>query len=214
MSLPKANGQANGATKKASTNGAKLAKPDGTADSVEETAVLVDAVSPTSASGGLERTSGLSQVNSPLNTGLVKGRKIAILAAEGVSAQQVEAVKAAAKKAGVTTKVIGPHLGTLTSTDGAGVEVDRTIATSTSIMFDAVFVPGGAESVAALLKMGDIREFVDEAFKHAKPIAASGEGVQVLAISQFGQLLGLKPGTTNTSSGQINGWDRDRRQPG
>lgn len=180
------------------SDGHKMAKPDGTADSTAETAVLADAISPTTASGGLQRTSGLSMVDNPLNTGLVKSRKIAILAADGVSAQQVKALKEAAQKVGAMGKVVGPHLGTLTSADdaGAGVEVDFTYATSASIMFDAVFVPGGAKSLATLLKMGDALEFVDEAFKHAKPIGASGEGVQLLAASQFGRLSGLQPDAT------------------
>ncbi len=196
MTLPDAKNPAVVPASKA-TNGngkaKKMAKPNGTADSVEETAVLADAVSPTSASGGLQRTSGLSQLESLSKSGSVKGRKIAILAADGVSMEHVQAVMQVAKKAGVQTKVVGPHLGTLTGPNGSGISVDRTFSNSASIMFDAIYVPGGAESLATLLKMGDAQEFINEAFKHAKPIAASGEGVQLLARSQVGQLAGIAP---------------------
>jgi catalase len=37
-------------------------------------------------------------------------------------------------------------------------------------------VPGGADSVAALSQSGDALHFIAEAYKHAKPVAASGEG--------------------------------------
>jgi catalase len=42
--------------------------------------------------------------------------------------------------------------------------------------------------------MGDARAFVEEAYKHAKTIGASGEGADLIAASQLGQLLGLKVG--------------------
>jgi catalase len=184
-------------------NGSKLAKPNGTADSMPETQVLLNAVSPTSASGGLERTSALSQEESPKNS--VKGRKVAVLAADGVAADQLKAVKTALEKAGAQAKVVGPHLGVLTSTNGATVPVDRTFANSASIMFDGVIVVGGATSVATLLKAGDAHEFVNEAFKHAKTVAAIGEGVELLTTSQVGKLLGLEPNgsVSNQSSSQL-----------
>lgn len=52
-------------------------------------------------------------------------------------------------------------------------------------MFDAVFVPGGQESVTALAAQGDARHFINEAFKHCKPIAAAGEGVRLLTSSDL-----------------------------
>lgn len=174
----------------------KAAMPNGTADSAEETAVLENALSQTSASGGLQRTKGLSMEESPQNT--VKGRKIAILAADGVAAAQVNALKQAATEAGATAEVVGTHLGTLTGADGSAVPVDKTFANSASVVFDAVFVPGGAQSIATLVKQGDARAFVEEAYKHAKTIGTSGEGADLVAASQLGQLLGLKAGANQT----------------
>ncbi len=176
----------------------EIAMPDGTADSTEETAVLEKAVSPTTASGGLQRTKGLSMLEDPKNS--IKGRKIAILVAEGVASSEVEAFKKAITAEGATVKIIGPHLGAVKGADGSSVQVDRTFATSSSVMFDAIYIPGGAQSSAMLVKQGDVREFIDEAYKHAKTIAATGEGVEVLAASQVGQMLGIKVGA---ASGQF-----------
>jgi catalase len=72
--------------------------------------------------------------------------------------------------------------------------VDKTLLTSGSVLYDAVFVPGGKESAAALAGDGDAVHFVDEAFKHCKAIAAIGEGVDVLLASR------IAPPSTNGKS--------------
>ena len=64
-----------------------------------------------------------------------------------------------------------------------------TFATTASVLFDAVYVPGGAQSVKALARLGDARTFVDDAYKHAKPIAAVAEGVEVLTASGIGRVI-------------------------
>ncbi len=192
-----------------STAAPKLAMPDGTADSAEETAVLAGAVSPTSASGGLQKAKGLSMLENPVLG--VKGRKVAILAADGVAAEQVSLFQKALMEAGAKAEVVGTHLGSLRGADGSEVLVDKTFANSASVMFDGVFVPGGTESIATLLKQGDSREFLDEAFKHAKTIGASAEGTQLVAATQFGQMAGLKAGATSTTktAGVVSGGAND-----
>jgi catalase len=159
-----------------------------TADSTSETAALANATSPTSAAGGLQQTSGLSMEEHPTIT--IKGRKVAILAADGVAAEQVAALQKALSAAGALGEVVGPHLGVLQVSGGA-VEAVKTFANSGSIMFDAVFVPGGEQSIATLTGLGDAREFINEAYKHGKAIAAMGEGVDLVAITEVGQLLKL-----------------------
>jgi catalase len=140
--------------------------PNGTADSNAETAVLADATTPTTASGGLQKAKGLSQeVGQPQ---LPNGRKVAFLAAEGVAADQVNALMKALKDAGATADVVGPHLGSL----GNGVVATKTFANTDMVLYDAVFVSGGAQSVQSLIQKGDAHVFIDEAYKHAKPIGS------------------------------------------
>lgn len=166
---------------------ASAPKPGGSADAADEIAALEQATSPTSASGGLQRTSGLSQeLDQPMSA---KGRKVAILAARGSDAAQVMSVKDALAAAGVLADVVGPHLGILDSSNGSGLEATKTYANTVSVLYDAVYIPGGAEAVQELIGMGDVRRFVDEAFKHGKPLAASAEGVQVVMAAELGQLI-------------------------
>jgi catalase len=54
-------------------------------------------------------------------------------------------------------------------------------------LFDAVYIPGGAASVDALSGEADAYEFVNEAFRHCKAIAATGAGVDFLNITFAGK---------------------------
>jgi catalase len=112
--------------------------------------------------------------------GSARSRTVAILAADGVDAATLSAVKQALVSAGARAEVVSQFGGVLRSTDGQDVPVDKTFITAGSIMYDAVFVPGGQDSVATLQTQGDARHFVNEAFKHCKPLAAFGDGVDLL----------------------------------
>ena len=56
-----------------------------------------------------------------------------------------------------------------------------------SVLFDAVYIPGGKDSIAALEKEGDAFHFVDEAYRHCKPIAADKEAIELLKGSYLGK---------------------------
>ena len=53
-------------------------------------------------------------------------------------------------------------------------KVDHSFATVSSVLFDAVYVPGGARA-EVLCRNADAVRFVKEAYKHRKAIAASGD---------------------------------------
>jgi catalase len=102
----------------------------------------------------------------------VTGRKIALLATDGVDVAGAQALKAAIMKAGATVRVVAPHLGTLRGSAGDTLAVDDLLVTMPSVVFDAVVVAPGDASLAALKTSGDAVHFVREAFKHAKAVAA------------------------------------------
>ncbi|RYG65683.1 catalase HPII, partial [bacterium] len=88
---------------------------------------------------------------------------------------------------GVAAFVVAPFIGEIEGDKGT-VEAKKTFANSTSVLFDAVYVPGG-DSVALLKQLPDARKFIDEAFKHGKAIAATGEGAQLVAATTTGLLI-------------------------
>ena len=155
------------------------AKPGGTADSVEETRSLANATSPTTASGGAQKSKALSMEGQPSSA---KARKVAILVDAGVDTAQVEAMQKALKDAGAASDLVGPHLGTIIGKNGATVAATKTYANSSPATYDAVYAPGG-QSAVALKQKGDAHVFLAQTYKHGKAIAATGEGVDLLTAS-------------------------------
>ena len=125
----------------------------------------------------------LSMANNPKDS--IKTRKIAFLVAEGVDGDHVDTVKAALTKAGATVELISIALSPIKTAAGKPLQPDKTFLTMASIMYDAVFVPGGTNSVAALRNEGDAVHWINEAFRHCKAIAAAAEGVDLLIASNI-----------------------------
>jgi len=163
---------------------------------------------------GIDVSPALSMIGTQ-PTDSIATRKVAILAADGVDGAAVAAMKSALTRAGAVVHVLAPHLGSLKGTGGA-VAVDHRLATMPSVVYDAVFVPGGAPSIAALRADGDAVHFVSEAFKHAKAIAASGDGAALLQAANVpkgasGVVIGTGPALARQFTGAIaehRAWDR------
>lgn len=103
-------------------------------------------------------------------------RKVAILAEDGFDFEEVSELKDALKHAGITSEIVSETLNPISSSDGQEMEVDQTLLTSDSVLYDAVYVAGGKDSVNSLKAVKEATTFVNEAFSHYKAIGASGEG--------------------------------------
>ena len=126
----------------------------------------------------LKISKALSMADSVKDT--IKIRQIAILAASGVDGDSLGAMKQALEEAGAQTKIIAAHLGFIVSENGKQIKVDQSFLTAASVVFDAVYVPDGTKSAAALKGEPDAIHFINEAYKHCKAIAASGAGVEFI----------------------------------
>ena len=131
----------------------------------------------------LKSSAALSMKDTLKNT--IKSRKIAILATDGVNGAQLDSYKKVLESAGAMTKIIATHDGHIKDNKGKSVKVDFTFLTTASVLFDAVYIPGGKKSVEALTAEADAIHFVEEAFRHCKAIAANGEGVQFIELSKI-----------------------------
>ena len=76
----------------------------------------------------------------------IKTRKIAVLAADGFDAAAFNVVKKALTDAGAQVKVVAPRLGVLTGAGGEEIKIDFSLLTAASVLFDAVYVPGGGRA--------------------------------------------------------------------
>ncbi len=151
----------------------------------------------------LQVSEALSMVNTVKNT--IKTRCVAILTADGVDDGPLGNMKRALEGAGAVTKIIAPHLGFIHSSSGQQIKVDQSYLTATSVVFDAVYVPGGAKSLATLQSEADAIHFIEEAYKHCKPIAGDGEGVDLIFLTAVGSKIQIdgKSDKSNTSRGVV-----------
>jgi catalase len=113
-------------------------------------------------------------------------RQIAFLAADGVDESSLNKMKQALEAAGAQIKIIAPHLGFISTEKGTKIKVDQSFLTASSVVFDAVYVPGGEKSSIALQDEPDAIHFINEAYKHCKAIAADGAGTQAILVTGAG----------------------------
>ena len=111
----------------------------------------------------------------------VKTRKIAVLAMDGFNGKEFFSVKAALEAQGAKVEVVSQVLGMIKSEDGKEVAVDKHHISASSVLYDAVYVPGGQQSVDALKKQGYVINFINQAFKHCKAIGATNEAISLIA---------------------------------
>ncbi|GAB7530507.1 catalase HPII [Pseudomonas sp. 3A(2025)] len=137
----------------------------------------------------LKESPALSQAN--LLPGDIVSRKVAVLVANGVDGKAVDAIKAALAAKGAQAKVLGPTSAPVTTADGKTLPVDASAEGLPSVAFDAVFVPGGAESVKALSGDGVALHYLLEAYKHLKAIAVAGEAEELLKLLRLDKDAGL-----------------------
>ncbi len=139
---------------------------------------------PTKTKSNLKSSDALSIIlSAPKDS--IKTRKIAILAADGVEDSDLNTMIEALTEAGANAKIVAPRLGYLKTKNGNEVKIHFSLLTASSVLFDAVYVAGGKTSVDALKSHPAALEFVYEAYKHCKAVAASGEGVQLFEAARI-----------------------------
>lgn len=155
-----------------------LAKIDGTL--AREVAAGCGAT--TQAKAGARASTACSPALSMANrTPCPKGSKVAVLVAEGFDKKCLDAVCAELTAVGACPKVIAPKQGVIAAKTEGGIEAADTFATASSVTFDSVFVPSNC--ARALCAIYAAREFVADAYRHCKPIAACGDAKSLLATA-------------------------------
>jgi catalase len=114
----------------------------------------------------------------------IKGRKIAILAADGVDGKQIAELKTQLAGEGAIVEVIARFAGMIAASNGKEIAVDRPAPNAPSVIYDAVVVPGG-KGAEVLAQLGLAVHFVSEMFVHCKAIGAIDEGVELLEAAQI-----------------------------
>jgi catalase len=127
----------------------------------------------------VERSPTLSLFARP-GQGGIRGRRIAIMVADGVDGAAARALHDALTKQGAVPRYIAPRLGPAVSETGDPIEVEVTLETMPAVLFDALAVPGGKAAVKVLGNVGHALEFIKEQYRHGKAILALGAGADLV----------------------------------
>lgn len=117
-------------------------------------------------------------------SGKLSGKKIAILATDGVEQVELTEPKKALEAAGATTQVISPKPGQIKAwklTDwGEKIPVDKALDGAQAAEYDALLLPGGVLNPDKLRMEPKAVAFVKEFVSSGKPIAAICHGPWML----------------------------------
>jgi catalase len=112
--------------------------------------------------------------------GSIRTRRIAIFVANGVDGAAAQTLHAGLAEQGAVPRYVGPRLGAVETADGDTLEVEVTLETMPSVLFDALAVPGGKDAIKILGNLGHALEFIKDQYRHAKPILALGDGAALI----------------------------------
>ncbi len=141
---------------------------------------LPDAVAPARAVvQGLKPSRKLSiALNGPKS---FKGRKLGVLVTDGTDAALLGELEAAAKAAGALVELVGPTVGGVTLSDGSVREPKQKVNGGPSVLYDAVVLLPSADGTTLLTGEATAKDFVSDAFAHAKFIAHTKTAAPLLA---------------------------------
>lgn len=118
-----------------------------------------------------------------------KGRKMGVLMTDGYDADIYHHLENLLKGEGALCKVVAPHAGEIKSNKGDVLTVDEKIDGGPSVLFDAVMILPGKDSVETLLQIPNAITFVSDAFNHNKFIGYSESAMPLLAKAGIVEML-------------------------
>jgi catalase len=165
-------------------------------------------VQPVFVQQNVETSPALSMANTIKDS--IKTRQVAILAANGADDSLMK-MKSALEAKGAVVKVVSLKLGTFKTAAGQEVKADQAFLGSSSVLFDAIFIPGGEASVNALKITPEAILFINESYRHCKAIAATGKGVEFLSSTFAGEKINSESDSSLTSLGIITAQNFDQK---
>lgn len=106
--------------------------------------------------------------------------RVAILVGPGSDGAQVRSIYASLLADGAVPRLVGSHLGKVDTSGGAPLDVEISLETGPSVLFDAVVLPDGQGAVQQLGSDANALDFLRLQYRHCKPILAIGAGKGLL----------------------------------
>jgi catalase len=99
------------------------------------------------------------------------GRKLGVLVSDGVDAALLAALAKAAADEGATVELIAPKIGGVTDSGGKLHPAQQKVNGGPSVLYDAVAILVSADGAKLLSQEATAKDFISDAFAHAKFIA-------------------------------------------
>ncbi|AYN65923.1 catalase [Euzebyella marina] len=161
----------------------------------------------------LEESPVLSQANTKFES--IVTRQVAFLVADGFHMKDFETMQKALEKEKAVVKLVAPHGGSIKCDEDMNHKVDAAIMTTESVLFDAVYVPGGEKSLKRIMGEPKFLKFLNEAFSHCKAIAFGKEAEDLLEATAFKNhtddealLMNKKPKDFISAIAKHRNWNR------
>lgn len=108
--------------------------------------------------------------------GMIKGRKVAILAEPGASKEHIEEMINLLRKDGALAEVIASQLGQMAVHEGGQFEVEQNYSTANPVLYDALFIPCGTQQ----FDNPKTQSFIKEMYLQCKTLGGLGKGMDIL----------------------------------
>ncbi|NLJ78695.1 MAG: catalase [Tissierellia bacterium] len=126
-------------------------------------------------------------------------QKVGILIGNGFDDEEVKSTLNILDQNGAFYEIIGEQLGAITSSSGTKLEVEKIFSTTHPVLVDSIYVVGGNSNDQIKFDR-NIREFVEMAYKHHKPIGVATTGQSY--IEGFQNLEGVIFAQDNPNFGE------------
>jgi catalase len=126
-----------------------------------------------------EPSPALSLMHRPGTTG-IHTLKVALLVAAGVDGHDVHRIYRSLLDDGAVPRLASTQLGKLATQDGGTLDVEISLETGPSVIYDAVVIPDGADSAERLARDAHALDFLRLQYRHCKPILVVGAGTALL----------------------------------
>ena len=123
----------------------------------------------------------LSILRNPPET--LAGRKIGVLVSDGADAEILDALLSAAQEEGVTVELVAPTVGGVETSDGSRREADEQVDGGPSVLYDVVVLLPSEDGAAKLAGNPAARDFVSDAYAHAKFIGCGTHASALFAAT-------------------------------
>ncbi|UJL47699.1 catalase [Virgibacillus sp. NKC19-16] len=117
-------------------------------------------------------------------------QKVAVLINDGFNGREVSSVLDYLHHCGVFIDIISAKLGTVTGADGTPLNVNKTFTGTYPVLYDSLYVVGGGSENEAKFHQG-VMNFLNEAYKHYKPIGIASTGQSYMHASKSNNLAGV-----------------------